>query len=651
MSNISMLNLLKDDGTSLSPKNDREFIPQATDGAALGSATVMWSDLFLASGAVINFDNGNVTLTHAANVLTVDTGATSGAGMVFDVEDLTTGDGVYVNGTANNLTTGSLVKIESDSTAGTGSDNSKMLEITRSGANANATHKSYGIYAEITNTGTTNTNCAFHAIATGASSHNYCFHAEGGTLFLEPNATVSQKAIEIVPTTAVTAGTDWDAIYIDGDALDPLTGAFTTIHGIHCDFSGVLSAQGDDAVTGGTYMLCPTGDTATSWGHAHVVTEMTVDGTQIGFGSLGDALELDATATYRGVWIDWDEITQGTNAPVLEGMRVELPASYTNFGTSFAAYFSGGGENVTFCDGTYSINTSSAVTLGATTLGGTLTLGGNNITGASNITAHTATELDLIASDTVAGIRMYTTDDAGPTSTLRLTLSGTVDTAVATWADITHTGLVMSGTLDVAAQNITMTGAISDTTNRVSKLWATAIEVTNEAGLTIGGNAISTIYAALGANSDITSLSGLTTDLTIAQGGTGASTLAGASIPTYTSTITFTNKRITPRVTTEASSATPTINTDNTDMHSITALATAITNMTTNLSGTPTNGQKLLIRILDNGTGRAIDWDTGFEDNGVALPTTTTANKLLTVGFIYDTANSKFGCVAVADET
>lgn len=48
-----------------------------SDGAALGSATKMWSDLFLASGAVINFNNGDVTETHAANTLTW-AGATSG---------------------------------------------------------------------------------------------------------------------------------------------------------------------------------------------------------------------------------------------------------------------------------------------------------------------------------------------------------------------------------------------------------------------------------------------------------------------------------------------------------------------------------------------------------------------------------------------
>jgi hypothetical protein len=55
--------------------------PSSSDGAALGSASVMWSDLFLASGAVINFNNGNATMTHAAGSLTtaVTTFAITGA--------------------------------------------------------------------------------------------------------------------------------------------------------------------------------------------------------------------------------------------------------------------------------------------------------------------------------------------------------------------------------------------------------------------------------------------------------------------------------------------------------------------------------------------------------------------------------------------
>ena len=47
------------------------LVPVTSDGAALGTASLMWQDLFLASGAVINFNNGDVTLTHTSNTLTV----------------------------------------------------------------------------------------------------------------------------------------------------------------------------------------------------------------------------------------------------------------------------------------------------------------------------------------------------------------------------------------------------------------------------------------------------------------------------------------------------------------------------------------------------------------------------------------------------
>ena len=69
------------------------------------------------------------------------------------------------------------------------------------------------------------------------------------------------------------------------------------------------------------------------------------------------------------------------------------------------------------------------------------------------------------------------------------------------------------------------------------------------------------------------------------------------------------------------------------------------------MTGTETNFQKIIFRIKDNGTARAITWGSDFEDAGVALPTTTVTSKLLTVGFIYNTVTAKFGCVAVANET
>lgn len=44
--------------------------PITSDGNALGTASLMWSDLFLAAGGVINWNNGNATLTHSSGFIT-----------------------------------------------------------------------------------------------------------------------------------------------------------------------------------------------------------------------------------------------------------------------------------------------------------------------------------------------------------------------------------------------------------------------------------------------------------------------------------------------------------------------------------------------------------------------------------------------------
>jgi len=98
------------------------------------------------------------------------------------------------------------------------------------------------------------------------------------------------------------------------------------------------------------------------------------------------------------------------------------------------------------------------------------------------------------------------------------------------------------------------------------------------------------------------------------------------------------------------SSATPAIDTDQYNSVDITALAVTITSMTSGLSGTPSNMQKLIIRIKDDGTSRGITWGADYAAMGVALPSATTLSKVLTVGFLYDSAASTWGCVASAEE-
>jgi hypothetical protein len=58
-------------GNSELKLDQSQLYPSTSDGLALGHSSYQWSDLFLASGAVINFDNSNVTLTHSSNRLTL----------------------------------------------------------------------------------------------------------------------------------------------------------------------------------------------------------------------------------------------------------------------------------------------------------------------------------------------------------------------------------------------------------------------------------------------------------------------------------------------------------------------------------------------------------------------------------------------------
>ena len=53
------------------------LFPNSSDGNALGTATRMWSDLFVALGSVINFNNGDMTITHSADNLTFAGGTTT----------------------------------------------------------------------------------------------------------------------------------------------------------------------------------------------------------------------------------------------------------------------------------------------------------------------------------------------------------------------------------------------------------------------------------------------------------------------------------------------------------------------------------------------------------------------------------------------
>ena len=89
------------------------------------------------------------------------------------------------------------------------------------------------------------------------------------------------------------------------------------------------------------------------------------------------------------------------------------------------------------------------------------------------------------------------------------------------------------------------------------------------------------------------------------------------------------------RVTKLDSTSVPTPNVDTTDMLIITALAVTATFQ--NPIGTPAEGQKLLLRIKDNGGAQTLAWDTQYRaGTDLALPLSTVMTKTMYLSFIYN---------------
>jgi hypothetical protein len=164
--------------------------------------------------------------------------------------------------------------------------------------------------------------------------------------------------------------------------------------------------------------------------------------------------------------------------------------------------------------------------------------------------------------------------------------------------------------------------------------------------------------------------SNVTGTVAVTNGGTGATTLTGlvvgngasamttvtapsGAVVGTTDTQTLTNKRVTNRIGsnggTTSGNITPT--SDTADQYNITGLTG--TSAIQIPSGTPTDGQRLSIRIKDDGTGRTLSWVTtagGYRVIGTTLPLTTTANKTIYVGCVYNVADSFWDVVAVATQ-
>lgn len=97
-----------------------------------------------------------------------------------------------------------------------------------------------------------------------------------------------------------------------------------------------------------------------------------------------------------------------------------------------------------------------------------------------------------------------------------------------------------------------------------------------------------------------------------------------------------------------ANPATLTVDSDNYDMAIVTALAQTCTIAAP--TGTPVNGQGILFRFKDNGTGQTLSWNAIFRAVGVTIPTATVANKMTYVAARYNSEALKWDVLSVGRE-
>lgn len=167
--------------------------------------------------------------------------------------------------------------------------------------------------------------------------------------------------------------------------------------------------------------------------------------------------------------------------------------------------------------------------------------------------------------------------------------------------------------------------------------------------------------AASGANSDITSLAGLTTALSVAQGGSGAVTLTGilkgngtsaftavtapsGTIVGTTDTQTLTNKTV--EAGTFTNGYTEEVNTANTSTAYTISLADGsfqvltLTGNATITMPTATAGRSFILLLKQDGTGsRTVTWSTVKWPGGTAPTITATASKQDILSFVADGTN------------
>jgi hypothetical protein len=131
------------------------------------------------------------------------------------------------------------------------------------------------------------------------------------------------------------------------------------------------------------------------------------------------------------------------------------------------------------------------------------------------------------------------------------------------------------------------------------------------------------------------------------NGSTGVTVAIDSTVATLSGTQTLTNKNIQARVVAIADGTSITINADTTDIATQANTQSAGTLTVNAPTGTPFNGQKLILRLLSSNV-QTFSWDSVFQGStDVTLPTASSgSSKYDYTGFIYNSTATKWQLVA-----